>query len=298
MKKNSQFSPAKFSQNTPRGVGYFQQFTRSFLRPYGEVEKAPSAETVFKRIKPFTCEWLLRPKVAMSEMSETLSKNIEIIADKDQKVVNADAVKKLVSGTKSLRKSLRVLHKDHVGSANEKDVVETLKNLFQEDEELDSLLEQMFQISGAMFVTATHLIVAKTLIQNPEEYADLVEAEDTGSDSVFKQNGDIESMRDFIVSSVLGRKKKKVVTGSRKHLLKLFDSPTKETSEVRMRLKPTRLSTPSSSSSENEEEEQPPVQSTSNKGRNKRKKHKNDLELLAADEESVPITKGKKKNNK
>ena len=173
MKKNSQFSPAKFSQNSPQGVGYFQQFTRSFLRPYREVEKAPSAETVFKRIKPFTCEWLLRLKVALSEMSETLSKNLDIIAHKDQEVVNTDAIKKLVLGTKSLRKSLRVLHKDHVSSAKEKDAVETLKQLFQEDEELDSLVEEMFQISGAMFVTAMHLIVAKTLIQNPEEYADL-----------------------------------------------------------------------------------------------------------------------------
>ena len=43
-----------------------------------------------------------------------------------------------------------------------------------------------------MFVTATYVIVAKALIQNPDEYAELVEADDTGSDSVFKQNGDIE----------------------------------------------------------------------------------------------------------
>lgn len=142
-----------------------------------------------------------------------MAKNVDIIADKEQKVVTADAVRKLVSGTKSLRKSLHVLHKHHVSSAKD-----TLRQLFQEDDELDSVLEEMFHIGGAMFVTATYVIVAKALIQNPDEYAELVEANDTGSDSVFKQNGDIESIRDFIVSSVFGRKKKKLRNGSRKDL--------------------------------------------------------------------------------
>ena len=164
IKKSSQFSPAKHNQNSPRSVGFFQQFTRPFLRPYAEIEKSPVAETVFKRVQPFTCEWLLRPKVALSELSETLAKNVDVIADKEQKAVTADAVRKLVSGTKSLRKSLHVLHKGHVSSAKEKDVIDTLKELFQEDDELDSVLEEMFHIGAAMFVTATHVIVAKALI--------------------------------------------------------------------------------------------------------------------------------------
>jgi hypothetical protein len=79
MKRKNLFSSPK--QNSPRGVGFFQQFPRQFLRPYGEAEKAPSTDTVFKRIKPFTCEWLLRPKVALSEFADTMLKNTALIKD-------------------------------------------------------------------------------------------------------------------------------------------------------------------------------------------------------------------------
>ena len=113
----TQFSPAK--ANSLRGVGFFQQFTRQFLRPYGKADKTPSTETVFKRVKPFTCEWLLRPKVALSELSETVSKNIEILTNKDQKIV--------VNQIKPLRKPLKAVHKDSVSSASEKDVIDILK---------------------------------------------------------------------------------------------------------------------------------------------------------------------------
>ena len=39
-------------------------------------------------------------------------------------------------------------------------------------------------------------------------------------------------MRDFIFSNVFGRKKKKQMNGTRKDLLKQFDSPTKAVSEA------------------------------------------------------------------
>ena len=243
--KKTAFSPAK--ANSPRGVGFFQQFTRQFLRPYGEVDKAPIPETVFRRVKPFTCEWLLRPKVALSELSETVIKNLEILAKKHQNFLAPETLDKLVTEIRPLRKSLKILHKDSVTAATEEDVIETLKLLFQENDDLDGILEQMFHAGGALFVTATQVIVAKT-IQDPESYAELVEAEDTGSDSVFKQNGDIESMRNFIVSSVLGKHRKKPAKASHKDLLKQFDSPVKRGKQSRV--PPETRSSPQSSETE------------------------------------------------
>jgi len=286
--KKSAFSPGK--ANSPRGVGFFQQFTRQFLRPYGEVDEAPIPETVFKRVKPFTCEWLLRPKVALSELSETVVKNLEILAKKHQNFLAPETVDKLVSEFRPLRKSLKVLHKDSVTAATEEDVIETLKLLFQENDDLDAILEQMFHVGGALFVTATQVIVAKTLIQDPESYAELVEAEDTGSDSVFKQNGDIESMRNFIVSSVLGKRRKKPAKGSRKDLLKQFDSPAKRGKQSRV---PQETSS-SPQSSETEEAVAEAVPDMMSKPAKKRKKNVG-LQLLAADEAAMTTTKNKKK---
>ena len=64
------------------GVGYFQQFPKNFLRPYGEVDPAPTEAVVFKRTQPFSCEWLTRPKIAMSELAETIRKEFGIALDK------------------------------------------------------------------------------------------------------------------------------------------------------------------------------------------------------------------------
>ena len=155
--------------------------------------------------KPYSCEWLLRPKVALSELSGTVTKNMKIMTNKDQKVFVPETVKKFVSEMSDLNKPLKKLHKDDVTSASQKDVLDVLKFLFQDHEDLDSIVDKMFHVGGAMFATAVQLIVARTLVQDPERYAELVEASETGSDAVFKKNSDIESMRDFIVSSVLGR---------------------------------------------------------------------------------------------
>lgn len=248
MKKRAFSSPGK-SGSPGGGVGFFQQFTRHFIRPYGEAEGAPSPETVLKRLKPYSCEWLLRPKVALSELSDTVTKNMRIMTKKDQKVFTPETVNKFVSEMSELNKPLKKLHKDAVTSACEKDVVDVLKFLFQDHEDLDIIVDEMFHVGGAMFATAVQLIVARTLVQDPERYAELVEASETGSDAVFKKNADIESMRDFIVSSVLGRKHERGKQPARKDLLKQFDSPTKRAN--------VKASSHTSESSSDDEEEIP-----------------------------------------
>ena len=50
-----------------------------------------------------------------------------------------------------------------------------------------SIVDEMFQVGGALFVTAVQLIMARTLVQDPIRYAELVEASETGSDAVFKR---------------------------------------------------------------------------------------------------------------
>ena len=69
------------------------QFPQIFLRPYGAVQQAPSEETVLKRVKSNSCEWLKRPKVAMSEMAGTLTANMEMLATKESPLLSKNGVK-------------------------------------------------------------------------------------------------------------------------------------------------------------------------------------------------------------
>ena len=217
-------------------------------------------------------------------------------------------VKKFVSEMSELNKLLKKLHKDVVTSASEKDVVDVLKFLFQDHEDLDNIVNEMFHVGGAMFATAVQLIVARTLVQDPERYAELVEASETGSDAVFKKNADIESMRDFIVSSVLGRQHQRSKQPTRKYLLKQFDSPTKRADVKASRMPSSAFSSHSSQSSSDEERENPKRTTNENRGKSKPKRFRQGLELLVHDEEDVPTTskttikktpkKGKDKKNK
>lgn len=315
MKRKMPFGSPK--QNSPRGVGFFQQFPRQFLRPYGEADKAPPVETVMKRIKPFTCEWLLRPKVALSELSDTVLKNTNVIKSHSQTILTDEFAKLFQNYLKPINKHLANLHKDSEQRVTEADVVETLKFLYQENDELDTIVEHMFHVGGALFSTATQYIIARTLVRSPEDYAEIVEAED-GSDAAFQRDKDIVSMRDFVVNSVVGRAKQRSVSSPRKNLIAAFDSPVKgestgnfndkqpSTSCARNFAKKTILSESTSSSSSEEELEQEqqreeaiPVkvpEKRKSKGDNHGKKSKvNPLELLAADEET---SESKKKSDK
>ena len=312
MKRKNLFSSPK--QNSPRGVGFFQQFPRQFLRPYGEAEKAPSTDTVFKRIKPFTCEWLLRPKVALSEFADTMLKNTALIKDQANTVLTAEFVKAFTNHMKPLTRHLNNLHKDSQREPSEEDVVETLEFLYQENDDFDALIDEMFQVGGALFVTAVQHIVARTLIRFPEEYGEIVQA-DNESDATFQNKKDIVSMRDFLVNGVIGKATQKSLTSPRKNLIAQSDSPKKghtatnedalqaNTSSGKRARPPsipvvTASSDSSSESSDNEHTPPPKKRAKETKGTTKvhAKPKRNPLELLASDETS--IANGKKAEKK
>ncbi|CAB4005319.1 Hypothetical predicted protein, partial [Paramuricea clavata] len=71
---------------------------------------------------------------------------------------------------KPITRHLNHLHKDSQREPSKEDVVESLKFLYQENDDLDGLFDEMFQVGGALFVTAVQHIVARTLIRFPEEY--------------------------------------------------------------------------------------------------------------------------------
>ena len=52
-------------------------FYKQLLRPYGKIEAALTTKQIKEKLNPKNCEWFTRPKVAMSEMAETCSENIE-----------------------------------------------------------------------------------------------------------------------------------------------------------------------------------------------------------------------------
>ena len=191
--------PFKKGQSSPGGNGvlYRNQFPKNFLRPYGAVEQAPTEDVVFRRVSPASCEWLKRPKVAMSEMAETLSTNMDMLTAKKSKLLSSDGVayaKKL----KPLLQNLKHLNTKNRETPATKDHVKgILKCVVGADEQTDAFIDEAMEVGAALFLTATHLSVARTLFRNPDQYASAIDV--TGKwASDFKKNANMRTLKTAI----------------------------------------------------------------------------------------------------
>ena len=132
-KANAKRTPK--TPQSPNGVQFFSQFARSWIRPYGLADTKPPTAAKVLELKPFTCEWLLRPKVALSELAESVEKNLH---------------RALLHYCKIL-----FLGRSSTGEATRENVVETLKFLFADNEGLDEQMDTLFSLGGAIFTMAS-----------------------------------------------------------------------------------------------------------------------------------------------
>jgi hypothetical protein len=179
-------------------VQYLNQFPKNFLRPYGRQDNPPTEQIVYRRIKPESCEWLVRPKVAISEMAETIQQNLEVLEEQ--------------TGGTLLRASSLVRFKtafdqiaDHLPLLNTKqDVQPTADSVkvllkFLCDDDLDKIIDEAYNIGSALFAMATHVIVARSLIRNSEKYADtFAPLSPTKEEKNFKSEKTLKSLKKML----------------------------------------------------------------------------------------------------
>ena len=73
-------------------MGFFTQFTRNFIRPYGRVDAPLSDPEILAHLKDLTCEWISRPRTAIPEMADTIGSNLPVIKYHSQTIINAEVV--------------------------------------------------------------------------------------------------------------------------------------------------------------------------------------------------------------
>ncbi|KAJ7375874.1 hypothetical protein OS493_038298 [Desmophyllum pertusum] len=193
-------------QNTSKAVSYAKHFPRSFLSPYGQALGTMSDDKILNRVQFFTCEWLNRPAVAMSEFSETMTKNLNPI---EQNMMRFDSKNTECFEAPTL-----------------KDLAEIMKFLEGSDE-LDAFMNKVFEASGALFLMSINYLVPSTLFWNPEEMAKRT------SDSVtakgFKENPSREMLKKYLMSAIFpratgkNRGSERSPTGARESIWEQFD---------------------------------------------------------------------------
>lgn len=196
----SKQSPAK-SPMKHQGVQWWQQCIRNFITPYGAAQKMPPPEKIIDRLQPFTCEWLTRPHIALSEYSDTIISNLPILESDGNNMLDPAFITKLKSHFKPIASHLKVINKKgdaQASTPSHRDINKVLMSML-EDEDLDTLMEQMFQVSAAMFAISGNYMISSTLLRHPTEYSSKIDAK-TKEGKVFQTSGKAKDMKNYILS--------------------------------------------------------------------------------------------------
>ena len=185
---------------SPKGVDFFNHFPTNFLRPYSVADPRPDENTVFRRINPKCCEWLTRPKIAMSEFASTMTENLELLAKNKHVAVKRQKFLAMQEKLAPFLASLQALNTKTEDQPTSSDVKQVLRTMLADNEEMDEFFDGLVQTGGAMYLLGIHYGVVKTLLTNPSQYAERVVG--TASDvSTFKSNPTIPGMQRFLQQS-------------------------------------------------------------------------------------------------
>lgn len=128
--------------------------------------------TIFRRVAPLNCEWLLHPRAAASEFADTVEQNLKYLAENDSSIVKNDAFQHIQTTLLPFISSLKKLNTTNdEGPATPSHVKQLIKTMVTDDEELDSFFDNMVKIGGADVSSRYHYSIVKTLMTNPEWYA-------------------------------------------------------------------------------------------------------------------------------
>ena len=181
------------------GVNWWQQAVRSFITPYGKAKPAPEPANIFKRLQPFTCEWLTRPEYAMSELSDTITSNIPVLQENSENYLDEGLVEKLQSHFQPMLESMKALDNKTTGSPTAKDAKKVLKSLVT-DTSLDADMDKVFQLSSALFAISSNYLISTALLRHPKQFSSLVENKRKTA-AVFKETSTAEAMKDYILAN-------------------------------------------------------------------------------------------------
>lgn len=312
----------------PKGVLFFDHFPSNYLRPYGAADTRPDHAKVMRRLHPKSCEWLKRPQIAMSEFSQTMEENLALLQTKGGKMLSKKRVNALTTNLAMFMDPLRKLNTKNNEPATPGDVRKLLGAFYEDGGALGGIMEEMFELGGAMYTMAIQYFVANELFQCPDEFADKLVSVDQATTN-FKEDRTVRGLKNFLNETCTEQKVAATNTNRHKrNLLRELEesyTPTEESPKKKMKKKnlpaPEQSESSTESSSEssttissNTDTESPPppkVSKTTPKKKNRKKetkkKEKSDSDVaIEVQEETAeicppPIAKApkqKKKKNK
>ena len=177
------------------GIAFFNHFHKAFLRPYGKAESSPDVGTIMNRINSRNCEWLCRPQVALSELSDSIRTNVPII--EASPLINGDELGKVLHSIAKLSSAMLPFERTSTSVPTEDEATDLLELSIDQQSELDSFWSNAFELGGALMTSSLNYIVFRDLLRNPTAYADKLTA--TDKHSTFKSTANLADFRDVLL---------------------------------------------------------------------------------------------------
>ena len=220
-------SASKTPASPSNGVGFFEHFPKNLIRPYGGTEEPITDEMVNKRVKFYNCEMLKRPRVAMSELAQTTTETIKCLSEIKKPIVDPEELKQIRETIKPFDDLLQPLKlREGRSEATEANVKAAVRSFLQPNPKLDKYMNRIYLTASNLLTLSTQYIVTKSLLTNPDMFAEKVHATEV-SDAAFKKTKDVKAMKNFLINACLS-KTKKAKPSVTKNLLQAFDSSDEE----------------------------------------------------------------------
>jgi hypothetical protein len=197
------FKQNKGSAEKPKAVSYFNEFPSNFLKPYGKADSPPDDDTVSRRTNPISGEWFLRPRIAMSEFAETLTENLKLLKDDNLTLVNTAEFATISKSVQPMLDALSRLNTKTREVPTKEDINTVMSYLYDNHQQLDKSIEEMFTVGGALFTTAIQYIVARSIISQPTKFAEKLVLENENTKE-FRREKDVKALRNFLQQECLG----------------------------------------------------------------------------------------------
>jgi hypothetical protein len=220
------------NQSSPKnGIGWFYHFPKNFIPPYGPTKDELDEAKIIRRLFPSNCEYLKRPKIALSELAETVAENLNVLKSSEYNLVHRDHFNILSESLANIKTCLTPMNNKINDNPSEEEIKRAIRSIIEPNEQLENYLQGAY-ITGCNLATLSiQVLAARALFQNPEQYGIKVEASD-GTHKQFKANPNFKTMKSFLVATCKSPFAKRSTAASmrtpKRSILELFDSSDEE----------------------------------------------------------------------
>ena len=184
-------------------VRFMAHFPHTFLKAYGRCYPLQTKQKFLYHLKPTNCEWLQRPKVAISEFAETITENLPVLERYRGFLVHDEYLDQLNDFYEPIMENLNNLNSKNDGAGpGEDDVAYFLQAMVSRDDDLDVSLDAMYEASASLYLMAIHTKTVRQLLRNVKGYASKIPVGVKDAHS-FQQAPTVRSMQEYLTTSII-----------------------------------------------------------------------------------------------